>query len=1410
MKTSMLVAIVAACGLVTVNAQYGKVYGDIGNAAPYLQQLEPLEGPKQGGTPITIQGAGFINDERLTCRFSRLNPNTEMTVTKMTSATYVSSTEIVCDSPEWEEDACPTCIDSADATYVNLGSFVGHSGSRYIRSSNPSIGDKIGVGDYIQLAGAQIGTAPLKTALTQYFQIQAIERCAGVGCFCPGTGEVWQESVYTVGDAEVRYNGTGVWDSAPDRGFEIVDATRKIGGTIKNSATPETGCSMYRYDELTGGASNVRVSPSTDLYPQGATCTPECKSALGVSIAWTSGTKIILSEPVYKIDGTKNTLFTSAGYRAHKFSCTSCKCAGGCSTTVSVSNDGELFSGAGLGGQVWSGSALAFSMKDIVPTVQYIDLGLPGYRDSTRIFGPASGGTTITVHGANFQKSPLLRCYFATVKVLVKAEYVSPTKAICITPAFFSRQKDEQSTVVISDPPAIYEPPRTPSSTMGDSTTVLHSQQEGSALTPHTKVHVTNDGMLGIPETEGAEFGHISINPYLTDDGSPAYIQSFDADNTYYSGISSNPWRSTCQEGLYPNEGMKPCWSAHKGDGSQTFGRGNDVLFKYATCYDANPAEAVPSLDYYGGTIVGTKYINSTESAGQELLMKDMNYHRRAADGWTDVGSWDNTKIVNNNVERSADGSTIDANNVAGPLAHIQLHLEKDSSAEAVLEVMVSSSNFVSAGGIKLSSETIVVSKIGPATGYEYNVFFNTPTYMATGFKYYLEIKWISGAEDVKWKYVSTTTSSSNPGSMSAATIAAGTTTVGAMPAYQFRMKGFTCDGCRTKYSFDPTNQPQTDLRFGEHASTRSTNAYGESIDADQSTQWPLGHAGDQLDANSFRSMLAQEFRPSETGTLTHTYLKLKLTSDTTTNGDGVSQTMGVASNNYADRQAYVSIWITQHGKYGQYVCSVFGGLPSSVSYVCDTNHNGTFNGLCVLGAVCDPNLGLNGGCGDRGACTLAQTVTNAHTLRPELGGATGPCGLDDTCAVTESLQPDHRKYLSGNVDQWVEFEFKVPVSVEKHTTYFVNVAVVGNTDVSREVVWYSGLAWGDGGATTRLNPSTPRPPGAAATVDIPSDELRASYHRDKTSWIWKKQTNRVMAIKFTRCVSSTAQAMGFSTIGEKTGCCSARASPQGGDKGAMVTVTGRNFFPSQNLACVFRPEVSTLPSLVVPATVLDYSYTKLACPAPTHNPHYDANRDCTNPELCNGAELLVTNDGFTTGPQLMGPKWKTATISASLVPDLSVNAQISYLGQSPLKFLFSDIYVSRSGDDRVGDGTLARPYGTIQRGIDAANEYDQIVLMKGTYTGLGNRGLRHHGKKIQLRAYDMQVHVGRTRTSREYAISDLGSDNNLQNTVVDCQHAPDGFILNNNKDSDSPYAGFIDTQDIITKNCENLRIYDI
>jgi hypothetical protein len=394
------------------------------------------------------------------------------------------------------------------------------------------------------------------------------------------------------------------------------------------------------------------------------------------------------------------------------------------------------------------------------------------------------------------------------------------------------------------------------------------------------------------------------------------------------------------------------------------------------------------------------------------------------------------------------------------------------------------------------------------------------------------------------------------------------------------------------------------------------------------------------------------------------------------------------------------------------------------------------------------------------------------------------------------TLAPDHQKIVKDKTTSggtWVEFEFKTPVPVEKHTTYFLNAAVVGNPDVSKEIIWSSGKHWGDGGANTRLGNTD-----GHLDATAPSDELRASFTRDQNDWRWKKNTVsgsgatliNVLATKFTRCVSSAAQVLSFTTAGEKTGCCSARASPQGGDKGSTVTITGRNFFPSDDLRCVFRNEDDTT-SEIVPGEVTDASYTRMTCKAPTMNPH--AARDCTNPSLCRGTTLVVTNDGFTVGTQYMGPKFQEPT-STTAIP--------AYLGLSPMKFLFSDIWASPTGSDTVGDGTKARPYQTIQRAVDAANEYDQIVLLPGHYTGLGNRGLRHHGKRIQMKSYS--PHSG---PAGNYA---GGSDGDLQNTIIDCEHAPDGFILNNNKDSDSPFAGYIDTEGIITKNCENLRIYDI
>lgn len=197
------------------------------------------------------------------------------------------------------------------------------------------------------------------------------------------------------------------------------------------------------------------------------------------------------------------------------------RCAEGCRVTVAVSNDGRTYSGRGANGESWTGSTSEFSLKEVVPTVHYITTDLPGYRDSTRIFGGINGGTTITVHGNNFQDSHLLRCFFATFTMAVQAEYISSSQVRCVTPPFRS--------------------------------VIAEGQITGTGESVSCKVQVSNDGGVTL-----------SQNPFLADDGSYMYTRTFDHNNTWEAdGISGYPFRSTCREGEHPNEMDKPCRGAH-------------------------------------------------------------------------------------------------------------------------------------------------------------------------------------------------------------------------------------------------------------------------------------------------------------------------------------------------------------------------------------------------------------------------------------------------------------------------------------------------------------------------------------------------------------------------------------------------------------------------------------------------------------------------------------------------------------------------------------------------------------------------------------------------------------------------------------------------------------------------------
>jgi len=418
-----------------------------------------------------------------------------------------------------------------------------------------------------------------------------------------------------------------------------------------------------------------------------------------------------------------------------------------------------------------------------------------------------------------------------------------------------------------------------------------------------------------------------------------------------------------------------------------------------------------------------------------------------------------------------------------------------------------------------------------------------------------------------------------------------------------------------------------------------------------------------------------------------------------------------------------------------------------------------------------------------------------------------------------------------------VVWEFEKPVVLSKHTTYYVNMAIDETISKSDSIYWVGGTA-------------TPTPD---RTADIGRTAFLGSYTRKNIEvdgqmmFVWEKNAqvgglDVKLDLEIMRCVTSLPSITSFSTSGAATGSCAARSSPRGGITGPTITFKGKNFFPSANLRVVFlKADGSMGPHSDCVST--KYDFTEMTCQAPTFNPFEGV--DCTVPGNCEGVHVMPTNDGVTYGPQLFSPKfiepYDTCTVGRSpsggcdAVP-ASINAShnfkdhfVQLLGQNDLKYCFTDIYVSTSGNDYNGDGTFSRPFRTIQRGIDAANSHDVITLLPGVYTGTGNRGIRHMGKKIEVKTQESDpsstmtcwcannvpcyTKVGSAMLlnpscSGEKSYASATGISNRDTTVIDCEHYADGFVLNNNKDSSSPFAGYVDFSDITTKNCENLRIY--
>jgi hypothetical protein len=715
--------------------------------------------------------------------------------------------------------------------------------------------------------------------------------------------------------------------------------------------------------------------------------------------------------------------------------------------------------------------------------------------------------------------------------------------------------------------------------------------------------------------------------------------------------------------------------------------------------------------------------------------------------------------------------------------------------------------------------------------------------------EYYLTISHVSGPQTVEWA-TSIQTSHSHPTNMYGATFNWQTNMTTSLPMdgadyVGFRAKFYTCEGCRWTYISNVNSgtaqqigkiydrQDQSETYMSTYQAASNSNLCKSGTNLPRPAPWdpqnpqtnqladPTGQAGYECGQSTFREMLAQAVRPTEDITVG----KLKARLQSAYSPDSATHAQRSASGDFISATgSEVSVVITKYGKLDEYVCHTFtggtqtrddgGGWQSHGSDLlgcgsgnklckhCDVNSDGLYNELCFTGAKCNSSeTALWGGCGPAGICARAEIISGSHTLRNHPAGD-GPtiskCGDDEQCEdLAQSLKPANSVTMDQAIstDDWkdVVFEFQTPPVLDKHTTYYVNMFIDESIISADSVMWAGG-----------------QPTSADPIFDTDRDsrkQMFGAYKRrnlvntetDLMTFVWTKIPDFVFDLELFRCVTSLPRIDSFSTIGSAPGSCEARSSPRGGSEGATITFKGKNFFPSENLVCNFHDADGNM-AVTVNCEATSADYTEAKCPAPAFNPY--SLYDCTVPGQCNGVEVSCSNDGYNFGYEKYQVKYNapydncnaqysmtgtcaSATPSASNASNADLDTYVQRMGFSTRMMCFQDIYVSVSGSDRHGDGSQARPFATIQAALDACNEIDTIIIFPGIYTGSGNRGLRHNGKKIYIVAYD-----------------------SAQETTIDCEHVADGFVLNNNKDSNTPSAGFVDMSGVKTQNCENLRVY--
>ena len=94
------------------------------------------------------------------------------------------------------------------------------------------------------------------------------------------------------------------------------------------------------------------------------------------------------------------------------------------------------------------------------------------------------------------------------------------------------------------------------------------------------------------------------------------------------------------------------------------------------------------------------------------------------------------------------------------------------------------------------------------------------------------------------------------------------------------------------------------------------------------------------------------------------------------------------------------------------------------------------------------------------------------------------------------------------------------------------------------------------------------------------------------------------------------------------------------------------------------------------------------------------------------------------------------------------------------------------SVSDPAEDGSEAHPFDAIQEGINAAVNGDTVVVLDGTYTGVGNRGLDFEGRAVTLT-----------------------SSNGPNGCIIDCEAEAGGFVFNGGETQYTVVQGFTITR---------------